>query len=97
MLTSTVPYNKKAVKRIIKHYQDLRSSDPMAFYQVVKEYRDMADGGDGGPLGFEPRDWPEYAVTAMLPVDAPPSVRAYSYPGYPDRYFLEVLRALDEE
>jgi hypothetical protein len=41
----------------------------------------MAEGGDGGPLGFTPDDWPHY--------DAP-TRREYNYPEHSDSFFQEV-------
>jgi hypothetical protein len=49
--------------------------------EVRWQYEDMAEGGDGGPLGFTPDDWPHY--------DAP-TRREYNYPEHSDSFFQEV-------
>jgi len=48
--------------------------------EIRWQYTDMANGGDGGDLGFE-----ENGETTC---------RAVNYPGYPDSFFQEVCSCL---
>ena len=52
--------------------------------EVKWQYANMANGGDGGPLGYTPWDYKEECG------EEGPSCRDYNYPGYSDDFFQEV-------
>ena len=87
-------YNTIDIQQIIEQYQQLRQYGSSMYREAMWQYADMASGGDGGPLGYIPEDWPQICVDSMLPVDIEPTCRAYNYPGYPDDFFQEVLAGL---
>ena len=62
----------------IKQYQEMKATigeDSGMLREVKWQYQDMAQGGDGGRLGF-----PDDEATC----------RSHNYPGYPDIFFKEV-------
>jgi len=68
------------------------------YREAMSQYRDMAKGGSGGDLRFQPeRDWQEQLVEALQPVPVKPTVRTYNYPGLPNEFFAAVLLGLGEE
>ena len=86
---------KDNMGELVERYFGLKEYGGSMYSEAMMQYRDMANGGDGGTLGFWPRDWPELAVRTGQPVEEP-TCRSYNYPGYPDSFFVEVLMALDE-
>lgn len=91
-------YEDKALEMASK-YRDMRDMFPSSsmYREAMYQYQDMARGGDGGPLGFEPDDWREFCVNSMRPVTTVPTCRNYNYPNYPDSYFARVLNLLGED
>ena len=73
---------KPRVPRVIAHYKEMEEFDRASAYksgmlaEVKWQYADMANGGDGGEIGFE-----ENGQTTC---------RGINYPGYPDEFFKEV-------
>tara|TARA_B100000029_G_scaffold492425_1_gene553721 strand:- start:527 stop:799 length:273 start_codon:yes stop_codon:yes gene_type:complete len=69
-------------------YKEMEKITPQSsmYREVRLQYIDMANGGNGGELGFTPVDYTgpnrysEYG----------PSCREYNYPSYPDAFFQEV-------
>ena len=65
------------------------------FREVTGQFMDMADGGDGGLLNFDPgEEYIQQLVDSMQPVDKPATIRSYNYPDHPDSYFETVLKEL---
>ena len=73
----------KDIAEIVMNYKQMESisAGSSMLREVRWQYADMADGADGGPLGFMPEDWPGRDE---------PSCREYNYPNYPDGFFQEV-------
>lgn len=73
----------KSVIEVIMIYKQMETMGPSSsmLREIKQQYKDMAAGGSGGPLGFNPKDWPY--------VDAP-TCREYNYPDHPDNFFQEV-------
>ena len=73
----------KDIAEVVMNYKQMESiSSTSSMLREVKwQYEDMSEGGNGGPLGFAPEDWPG---------NCEPSCREYNYPGYPDSFFQEV-------
>ena len=80
------------IRETIARYKEMKSV-PGVIDLPMMRYRDMSQGGDGGPLGYWPDDWAEKAVNTRQPV-VQPTYRGYNYPGYPDRFFQRVLEGL---
>jgi hypothetical protein len=57
--------------------------------QVSWQYQDMAKGGDGGSLGFLPKDYDGPARD-----ENGPTCREYNYPEYPDTFFQFVCEGM---
>ena len=77
----------KSTLETVLYYKEMEKLNPEGgvLREVKLQYRDMANGGDGGEMGYVPSDYNgppvgEYGVTC----------RAYNYPGYPDSFFQEV-------
>ena len=73
----------QTVDQIVKHYREMQAHGSMAsalmLEEVKRQYRDMANGGDGGQLdGFD------HGTTCRL----------YNYNGYPDSFFQGVCREM---
>ena len=60
--------------------------------EVRQQYADMANGGDGGELGYTPSNYNGPSVG-----DHGPTCRDYNYPGCPDSFFQEVCSLLSWE
>lgn len=75
----------KSVIEIVLQYRRMEEIKPDSgvLREVRWQYADMAEGSDGGPLGFTPKGW-----------DHEPTCREYNYPGYPDSFFQEVRNLL---
>ena len=73
----------KDIAETVMNYKQMESSIPGSsmLREVRWQYADMADGGNGGPLGFAPEDWPG---------NCSPTCREYNYPDTPDSFFQEV-------
>ena len=91
-------WEELAIKRATL-YMDMRDMSPQSgmYREVMHQYKDMARGGDGGPLGFTPEDWRETCVERYLPVTTEPTCRSYNYPTHPDSFFRKVLKILGED
>lgn len=88
------------IARVVTHYRNMKLMAVSMYNEVVSQYKDMAAGGDGGDLGFNPTrssEGIETLVENLMPVSTQYSVRAYNYPGYPDYFFARVLANLGEE
>ena len=74
---------------IIKNYKQMQEMKPHSsmLREVRIQYSDMAEGGDGGRLGFQPSDW-----NGTHPLG--PTCREYNYPNKPDSFFQEVSAAV---
>ena len=85
-------------QRCIDHYTEMSQSvitrGSSMLREVTWQFVDMANGGNGGPLGYYPEDYVEIAVNNLKPVDEEPTCRSYNYPGYPDSFFQEVCDAM---
>lgn len=81
----------KTVKETFMYYKGMEKScpDSSILREVKWQYSDMANGGDGGPLGFAPWDYKEECG------EEGPSCRDYNYPGQPDRFFQEVCALMN--
>ena len=84
------------VSETVTRYRDMKHFANGMYLEAIWQYRDMARGGDGGELGFEPSDRDAFLVNSLQPLDAPVTCRAYNYPGYPDSFFRAVLDRLNE-
>jgi hypothetical protein len=75
----------KTAEEMIKNYSIMIQMKPHSsmLRQVRIQYLDMAEGGDGGELGYTP---PGYNHI--------PTCREYNYAGYPDSFFQEVCKGL---
>jgi hypothetical protein len=73
----------KDIAEVVMNYKQMESisAGGSMLREVRWQYEDMADGGDGGSLGFVPDEW-----TSIRP----PSCREYNYPNTPDSFFQEV-------
>jgi len=71
----------KGVAEVVMNYKQMEIMGGYSLREVKLQYAEMAEGGDGGSLGFTPKDWPG---------DNQPTCREYNYPGYPDSFFQEV-------
>lgn len=89
---------KDEIARVVTHYRNMKLFGGHMYDQCIGQYKDMACGGSGGPLGFIPdRDDIENLVDNLLPVQQQYTCREYNYPGYPDYFFARVLANLGEE
>ena len=72
-------------KEIIENYRAMQESKPHSsiLREVRIQYADMAQGGDGGELGYTPQGYNHI-----------PTCREYNYPDKPDSFFQEVREAL---
>ena len=72
----------KSAEETITYYKALRSMKPHSstLREVRFQYKDMAQGGDGGELGYAPDGF-----------NRSPSCREYNYPLHPDSFFQEVV------
>ena len=70
---------------IIENYKQMQEMKPHSriLREVRWQYADMAEGGDGGSLGYTPPGF-----------NHEPTCREYNYPGKPDSFFQEVSAAL---
>ena len=70
---------------IIANYKAMQMMKPHSsiLCEVRIQYADMAEGGDGGSLGYTPPGF-----------DHIPTCREYNYPGKPDSFFQVVRAAL---
>jgi hypothetical protein len=73
----------KDIAKIIVIYRRMETMGPDSsmLREIKWQYKDMADGGNGGPLGFDPDSREK---------DEPWTCREYNYPGHPDSFFQEV-------
>ena len=85
------------VNRIVTHYRNMKLVAMNMYNQVMRQYKDMANGGDGGPLGYQPMTSAKDAVDRLMPVKNDYTCREYNDPGYPDYFFARVLAKLGEE
>lgn len=74
----TEQHLQNKIRETVSYYIEMRDNNPHSsiLREVRWQYADMAEGGDGGDLGFE-----ENGQT---------SCRGVNYPGYPDRFFQAV-------
>jgi hypothetical protein len=70
---------------IIQNYKAMQARMPNSsiLREVQHQYRNMSEGGDGGPMGYTPPD-----------LNHEPTCREYNYPGKTDDFFKEVRTAL---
>ena len=71
----------KSVAEVVMNYKMMERFGGSMLREVKWQYAEMAEGRDGGSLGFVPDDWPG---------DNQPTCREYNYPGYSDSFFQEV-------
>jgi hypothetical protein len=73
---------KKDIPRTIMSYTAMSQTVPGSsmIREVMWQYKDMANGGDGGPMGFEE--------------EGKSTCRDINYPGCPDEFFQEVCDLL---
>jgi hypothetical protein len=69
---------QQKIRETVSYYVQMRESQPTSsiLREVRWQYADMAEGGDGGDLGF-------------VEIENK-TCRAENYPGYPDRFFQDV-------
>lgn len=81
----------KTVEETFMYYKTLEKIKPDSsmIREVKWQYQDMANGGDGGPLGFAPWDYKEECG------EEGPSCRDYNYPNHPDSFFQEVCALMN--
>jgi hypothetical protein len=81
----------KSVADIVTRYRQMETHSPNSgiLREVRYQYADMADGGDGGSLGYTPSDYagPSPGATGV-------TCRAYNYPDYTNAFFQEVCDLL---
>ena len=86
------------VQNTVNHFKQVKRHGGSMYRECMWQYRDMAKGGSGGKLHFEPeKDWQEHLVEALQPVAVKPTIRNYNYPGLPNEFFASVLIGLGEE
>ena len=68
---------KEKMVRCIAHYRRMEEMNSIMLVEIKAQYEDMANGGDGGYIGFENENGYN-------------TCREYNYPGYPDSFFQEV-------
>ena len=86
------------VQNTVNHFKQVKRYGGSMYSECMWQYQDMAKGGSGGKLHFEPeKDWQEHLVEALQPVAVKPTIRNYNYPGLPDEFFASVLIGLGEE
>ena len=89
---------KSQIQNTVEHFKQVKLYGGSMYWQAMEQYVDMAKGGEGGNLGFEPNDdWREVLVEALEPVPSKATIRNYNYPGLPNEFFAEVLIGLGEE
>ncbi len=68
----------RTIEEMVDYYQDMKSrtSANFMYNEIMWQYKDMAKGGDGGPLGFMR--------------NGESTCRGINYKGYPDSFFREV-------
>jgi len=76
----------KSVTEVFMYYKEMETQNPSSsmFREIKMQYQDMASGGDGGPLGYCPKDYNEECG------EEGPSCRDYNYAAYPDDFFQDV-------
>ena len=85
------------VPRMVTHFRNCKLYGGSMYREAMGQYRDMAKGGSGGDLQYEPeKDWQESLVEALQPVAVKPTIRNYNYPGLPNEFFAAVLLGLGE-
>lgn len=86
------------VSKTVSHYKLMSEKTPSSsmLREVMWQYTNMANGGDGGTLGYWPEDYAKQAVNNFRPVSEP-TCRSYNYPGYPDTFFQDVCTAMEWE
>jgi hypothetical protein len=84
----------KSALETVFYYKEMEQLTPNSgiLREVKMQYADMANGGNGGELGYVPEDYKgpppsEYGVTC----------RDYNYPSYPDSFFQEVCSLIGWE
>ena len=75
----------KTTQEIIAIYKDMQKMKPNSsiLREVRWQYANMAEGGDGGSIGYTP-----------VGFNHEPTCREYNYPDKPDSFFQEVGEAL---
>ena len=81
----------KSVKETFMYYKQMEKlpSAGGMLREVSMQYGDMANGGDGGPLGYFPSNYKEECG------EEGPSCRDYNYSGYSDSFFQEVCALMN--
>lgn len=86
------------IQNTVDHFEKIKRFGSSMYHEAMWQYRDMANGGQGGPIYFKPKpDWQEHLVEAHQPIEAEPTIRNYNYPGLPNEFFASVLIGLGEE
>jgi hypothetical protein len=77
----------KSVLETVLYYKEMEKAVPSSsmLREVQQQYADMANGGDGGEMGYVPSDY-----SGPPPGDYGVTCRVYNYSGYPDSFFEEV-------
>ena len=83
----------------VECYNLIKQISPSEYHGIVLQYRDMSRGGEGGRMGYTPRDWSIKAQRHGINHDPrrAPTVRQYRYHEVPDSYFDTVLKGLGEK
>ena len=81
---------KDALPIVVMHYRDMEMMEPGTplLKKIRKQYADMAQGGDGGPVSGTPNIKRERFIRHY------PSVRSSSYPDAPNEFFQELCDLL---
>tara|TARA_A100001011_G_scaffold377238_1_gene440650 strand:+ start:15 stop:257 length:243 start_codon:yes stop_codon:yes gene_type:complete len=76
------------IAEVIMHFRNMERHASSMLREVKWQFRDMANGGDGGILGFRPDGWTK---------NREPTCRDYNYPDHPDEFFAEVCDLMSWE
>ena len=81
----------KSVEQTFMYYKEMEKLKPTSsmLREVRMQYGEMANGGDGGPLGYHPPDYKEECG------EEGPSCRDYNYPDCEDSFFQEVCALMN--
>lgn len=81
----------KSASDVFVYYKQMEKLAPGSsmLREVRGQYSDMANGGDGGPMGYRPNDY-----TGKAGANGP-TCREYNYPDYPDSFFQEVCALMN--
>lgn len=71
----------RSIPETIMHFRNMERTAPSMLREVKWQFKDMANGGDGGELGFRPDGWTKTQEATC---------RSYNYSNHSDEFFAEV-------